>query len=1292
MDRHLSVRALLPLIFVLLFCLSGNAAAACGGLNQRACCFLERLPSCDPGLIEVAAGEYPEACGIFPAGTCVLPTPCGGPGERGCCNGLAELSDIGGVCDTRSLAPLEGCVGENCWCAGAGGFFGGKSLHTCAPERAQGCGGEGQRACCVIEGGLPCVSGTTQQIDGWADEFVAVSGDATCTDGITYNRSIGTCVKSSPADIGEPSSGWNPPERLSGSPMRGYLDLHLHLLADKAHGGGVFVGEPAPRDANGEFTLNATYNINSALSPEGDLAIHEHSDHGLGRDTIGDGTKDGTRSQYGAPYFSGWPKWTSTTHQQAYYAWLERAWRGGLRAVSMLAVTNEALCKSTNGIDRWGNCENSMGPIIEQLQAAWKFQAFIDDLADGEINSNGAGEGWFRIVTSPQQAREVIASGKLAVILGIEVDNLFNCKESGCPENFGLPVEVTGIATPTSVEEAVDVIYQMGVRHVFPVHNFDNAFGAAATWQDAIGVGQAVSEQRWWEVEDCGNNKGEYGYWIDNAVQFFINLFGFGGATPPIPTYTNGNFSTGYASCNALGMQFGDEENAGLGQRLVQALMQKGILIDIDHMSRKSINDMLALSKGAPGSEAQPYPLIASHVQFFDRYKKEFEGNKGRHERMRTRAQLEAIRDSGGMIGAMLKDDVQDTDLFGKSFNVAYGNPEYGNAIANDCRYSSKTWAQAYQYAVDVMDGPVAMGSDFNGVAGHLGPRFGSDACGGWEADNGSERAKQEVARNALSYPFELAGFGVFDKQTTGFKHFDYNVDGLAHIGLLPDFVADLRGIGLDNHYMDKLFCSAEALVRVWERAEALAQGQPDPANEWQCDKEDAVPPVTTATLTPFPFASGWHNGPVEVALQSTDIGTGVHSISYRTSLAITLSNEQTTDLLSITLGSQGVTRFDFFATDKAGNVEPLNTLNLLIDSVPPQIVGSREPEANEYGWNNTDVAVSFVCDDLDPDTGIAGSGVPLSQCGPSQLVTGLPTGLEFVSVNGHAQDLATNIATTAVGPIRIDKVPPTVNAMASPSANAAGWNNTDVLVSFACADALSGIQSCAEPILLATEGSGQSATGAATDRADNSASTTLTQIAIDKTPPEVQITGVSADSVYILGDIPSAGCSTADGLSGVEVEAVPIVSGGTANGVGRFTALCTGAQDVAGNTAQTSLQYEVHYLFSGFFAPIENLPVNNSARAGQTIPIKFGLAGNHGMDILPGGSAMSAAVSCSADLVNELEEETFTSGSSQLQYDAATDSYQYNWKTDKAWRGSCRLLRLSLDDGTVHEAMFAFK
>jgi hypothetical protein len=53
--------------------------------------------------------------------------------------------------------------------------------------------------------------------------------------------------------------------------------------------------------------------------------------------------------------------------------------------------------------------------------------------------------------------------------------------------------------------------------------------------------------------------------------------------------------------------------------------------------------------------------------------------------------------------------------------------------------------------------------------------------------------------------------------------------------------------------------------------------------------------------------------------------------------------------------------------------------------------------------------------------------------------------------------------------------------------------------------------------------------------------------------------------------------------------------------------------------------------------------------------------------------------------------EETVTAGGSSLSYDAATETYNYVWKTEKSWAGTCRQLTVKLVDGTSHYANFQF-
>ena len=85
---------------------------------------------------------------------------------------------------------------------------------------------------------------------------------------------------------------------------------------------------------------------------------------------------------------------------------------------------------------------------------------------------------------------------------------------------------------------------------------------------------------------------------------------------------------------------------------------------------------------------------------------------------------------------------------------------------------------------------------------------------------------------------------------------------------------------------------------------------------------------------------------------------------------------------------------------------------------------------------------------------------------------------------------------------VNIDQTPPTISGAPTTAANANGWYNGPVTVSFGASDAGSGLANYTQPITLTGEGAGQSVTGTATDNAGNSASVTVSGINIDETAP----------------------------------------------------------------------------------------------------------------------------------------------------------------------------------------------
>lgn len=114
---------------------------------------------------------------------------------------------------------------------------------------------------------------------------------------------------------------------------------------------------------------------------------------------------------------------------------------------------------------------------------------------------------------------------------------------------------------------------------------------------------------------------------------------------------------------------------------------------------------------------------------------------------------------------------------------------------------------------------------------------------------------------------------------------------------------------------------------------------------------------------------------------------------------------------------------------------------------------------------------------------------------------------------------------------------------------------------------------------------------------------------------------------------------------------------------------------------------------FTGFFKPIGPSGKFNSVKAGSSVPVKFSLGGNLGLNIFADGSPSTEQIACTgaADAQSSIDD-TETAGSSGLKYDAKSKQYTYVLKTEKTWKKTCRRLTVKLTDGTSHTADFMFK
>jgi microsomal dipeptidase-like Zn-dependent dipeptidase len=307
--------------------------------------------------------------------------------------------------------------------------------------------------------------------------------------------------------------------------LRGFADSHLHVAADLRAGGSVISGAAYDR-----------FGITLALGRDEEV----HGPQGAA-DITGNllrGDPAGTHDTHGWPSFAGWPAFDTYTHQQIYYRWLERAWRGGLRLVVAQTVEDEPLCAIEP--DRTHSCDETATAALE-VERLRGLQDYVD------AQHGGRGRGWLRIVAGPRAAARVIRRGRLAVVIGLESSNPFGCtykqRADGCDR--------------AGIDAGIARLKALGIRGVFLAHWVDNALGGAAIEPPPKGTFIAAMQ---------------------------IAQDGYPFATGPCPFPEQG------AECNTRGL-------TELGAYAVRRLMDAHMLIEVDHLSEAGREQVLALAE-----------------------------------------------------------------------------------------------------------------------------------------------------------------------------------------------------------------------------------------------------------------------------------------------------------------------------------------------------------------------------------------------------------------------------------------------------------------------------------------------------------------------------------------------------------------------------------------------------------------------------------------------------------------------------------------------------------------------
>ena len=213
----------------------------------------------------------------------------------------------------------------------------------------------------------------------------------------------------------------------------------------------------------------------------------------------------------------------------------------------------------------------------------------------------------------------------------------------------------------------------------------------------------------------------------------------------------------------------------------------------------------------------------------------------------------------------------------------------------------------------------------------------------------------------------------------------------------------------------------------------------------------DKTPPQVTSALAPPLNSAGWVSEAATITFTCVDPGgSGIASCTP-----------------PATLGEGAAQPVSASAVDIAGNTATL-TVAVSVDTTAPAITASITPAPNAGGWVGSDATIVFVCGDTLSGIASCPAPIPVTAEGPQTFT-------------GAALDRAGNEATTSVS-INVDKTRATITAAVQPAPNAAGWNSTDVIVTFTCHDTGAGVASCPPAVPVTAEGANQSISGSVTD------------------------------------------------------------------------------------------------------------------------------------------------------------------------------------------------------------------
>jgi hypothetical protein len=500
----------------------------------------------------------------------------------------------------------------------------------------------------------------------------------------------------------------------------------------------------------------------------------------------------------GYPTFHGWPFAGTMVHQQFHVEWLRRAYDGGLRLLSCLATNNRLLAwLMSNAHESWDD-----DTIRAQLNEMRRIAA---------EPSNAA---WMEVVYSASQARDVIASDKLAIVLGAEVDQIelflsHDPSTLAALESEALAYTAGSKSSAPTIASLAQTVYDSGIRQLTPLHFTNNSFGGAALYFD-----RASTNIHWLSIWENGGGEDDEGWpevvESDEPIEFRLQRMQLPARRSwPVPTPFPLTSATDYYR-DDLRNHINKQGLTPAGKVFLIELWRRGIIVDIDHMSLRTRQSTLELA------EQHRIPVISSHCWVRDivlsreqigMSRNWWQAWDGRtpsptaqpgwpmltHEGMRSYDELQRVARLGGMCAPLLRQPAVRKPAVLKGVTVD-GVDIMGTTTAAASAYLAIVFALGTQSAV-------AIGTDVNGLAQLPGP----SAC-----------CTPEL--------FDVYGPQGITRAQSGDRIWDINSDGVAHYGMLPDLFYRWRSEGMPQKLLDPLFRSALGYVDMWTAVETAAR------------------------------------------------------------------------------------------------------------------------------------------------------------------------------------------------------------------------------------------------------------------------------------------------------------------------------------------------------------------------------------------------------------------------------------------------------------------------------------